>query len=140
MKHEEWLNSEDLFKLKRCPEAESMADATIIAELSAIRMAKYALDQRFHFLAQQLADTKAYHCKVFVTGVGKAAIVARKLAATLATVTVPATFLDPVGMYHGEMGGINKGDIVIMVSQSGETEELNRLIEPLEKHKVTLWE
>ena len=62
--------------------------------------------------------------KVVVTGVGKSGIVGHKTAATLASTGTPAVFLNAAEALHGDMGLICEGDVVILVSNSGETEEL----------------
>ena len=66
--------------------------------------------------------------KVVVTGVGKSGIVGHKTAATLASTGTPAVFLNAAEALHGDMGVICPGDIVILVSNSGETEELLRML------------
>ncbi len=69
--------------------------------------------------------------KVVVTGVGKSGIVGHKTAATLASTGTPAVFLNAAEALHGDMGVICPGDIVILVSNSGETEELLRMLPSL---------
>ena len=102
------------------------------AESEAIRIAEQAIEslafERFCNVVSQLRDSGR---KLIVTGVGKSAIAARKISATMATVRVPAVFIDPVGLYHGELGFIIDGDIVLMVSHSGNTDELIRLLTQL---------
>jgi len=86
-------------------------------------------------LAQRLAFATG---RIVVTGVGKSAIAARKIAATLATCTIPAVFMDPVGLYHGELGALQWYDLVLMISHSGETEELVRLIPALNRKRCAV--
>ncbi len=62
--------------------------------------------------------------KVVVTGMGKSGIIARKLAATLASTGTPAFFLHPAEATHGDVGMVHRGDAVIVLSNSGETEEI----------------
>lgn len=66
--------------------------------------------------------------RVFVTGMGKAGLVGRKLAATLSSTGTPASFLHPAEAYHGDLGVITDQDVVLALSNSGETEELVRLL------------
>ncbi len=66
--------------------------------------------------------------RVVVTGMGKSGIIARKVAATLASTGTPALFLHPAEAVHGDLGILVKGDVVIALSSSGETEELVRLL------------
>ncbi|GAC1649289.1 MAG: KpsF/GutQ family sugar-phosphate isomerase [Acidobacteriaceae bacterium] len=71
--------------------------------------------------------------RVVVTGMGKSGIIARKIAATLASTGTPALFLHPAEAMHGDLGMLVKGDIVIALSASGETEELVRLLPLLKR-------
>jgi arabinose-5-phosphate isomerase len=65
---------------------------------------------------------------VVVTGIGKAGLVARKISATLASTGTPSHFLHPAEAMHGDLGTLRRDDIVLAVSQSGETEEITRLL------------
>jgi arabinose-5-phosphate isomerase len=67
--------------------------------------------------------------RVLVAGVGKSGIVARKIAATLTSTGTPATFLHPVEALHGDLGIVREGDVAILLSKSGESEELHGLLE-----------
>jgi arabinose-5-phosphate isomerase len=67
--------------------------------------------------------------RVVVTGMGKSGIVSQKIAATLASTGTPAFFVHPAEAIHGDLGMIVAGDVVVAVSNSGETEELVRLLE-----------
>jgi arabinose-5-phosphate isomerase len=67
--------------------------------------------------------------RVLVSGVGKSGIVARKLAATLTSTGTPATFLHPVEALHGDLGIVGPGDVAILLSKSGESDELWGLLE-----------
>ena len=66
--------------------------------------------------------------KVVVTGMGKSGLIGRKIAATLASTGTPAFFLHPAEGIHGDIGMVLKGDVVIALSNSGETEEVVRLL------------
>lgn len=76
--------------------------------------------------------------KVVVTGVGKSAIAARKIAATLSTCGIPGLFYDALGLYHGELGAVRPHDVVLLISHSGETEELLRLLSHLEQRQCVM--
>jgi arabinose-5-phosphate isomerase len=67
--------------------------------------------------------------RVIVAGIGKSGIVGRKIAATLTSTGTPATFLHPVEAMHGDLGIVGPGDIAILLSKSGESEELRGLVE-----------
>lgn len=66
--------------------------------------------------------------RVIVSGIGKSGIVARKVASTLASTGTPSIFLHPAEAFHGDLGVIGKGDVILAFSNSGETEELLRLL------------
>jgi arabinose-5-phosphate isomerase len=69
--------------------------------------------------------------RVIVSGIGKSGIVGRKIAATLTSTGTPATFLHPVEALHGDLGIVGAGDVAILLSKSGESEELRGLLEYL---------
>jgi arabinose-5-phosphate isomerase len=71
--------------------------------------------------------------RVVVTGMGKSGIIAQKIAATLSSTGSPALFLHPAEARHGDLGMLAKGDVVIALSASGETEEILRLLEMLKR-------
>jgi len=71
--------------------------------------------------------------RVIVSGVGKSGIIARKIAATLTSTGTPAMFLHPVEGLHGDLGIVGPADVVILLSKSGETQELFPLIEQLKR-------
>jgi arabinose-5-phosphate isomerase len=81
-----------------------------------------------------------YECrgKVVVTGLGKSGLICRKIAATLSSTGTPSFFIHAGDANHGDMGMIVEGDVVLAVSNSGETEEILRLIPILKRLGVTL--
>ncbi len=81
-----------------------------------------------------------YSCrgKVVVTGMGKGGIIGRKIAATFASIGTPAVPLHPAEAIHGDVGIVTKSDIVLAISNSGETEEILRLIPVIRKIGVKL--
>ena len=66
--------------------------------------------------------------KVIISGMGKSGIIGKKIAATLASTGTPSFFLHPGEAYHGDLGMIEKNDVVILISNSGETDEILKLI------------
>ena len=72
--------------------------------------------------------------KLIVSGMGKSGIIGKKIAATLASTGTPSFFLHPGEAYHGDLGMIEKNDIVLLISNSGETDEVLKLI-PFLKHQ-----
>jgi arabinose-5-phosphate isomerase len=81
-----------------------------------------------------------YACggRVVVTGMGKSGIIARKIAATLSSTGTPALFMHPVDAVHGDLGMVVRGDLVLALSLSGETEEILRLLATLKRLRVPL--
>lgn len=88
------------------------------------------LDQNFIGAVEMI-----YGCsgRVITTGVGKSGIICRKITATLASTGTPSFFLHPGEAIHGDLGAIVQGDVVLAVSNSGETEELLRLLQPIKR-------
>ncbi len=76
--------------------------------------------------------------RVIVTGIGKSGIIARKIAATLASTGTPAHFLHPAEGVHGDLGMVARGDVVVALSNSGETEEMLAILPPLKRIGVPI--
>jgi arabinose-5-phosphate isomerase len=76
--------------------------------------------------------------RVIVTGIGKSGIVCRKIAATLNSTGTPSLYLNPAEALHGDLGIVVQGDVVVAVSNSGETEEILLLLEPIKRLSVPL--
>jgi arabinose-5-phosphate isomerase len=71
--------------------------------------------------------------RVVVTGMGKSGLIGKKIAATLASTGTPALFLHPAEGIHGDLGMVTRGDTVIALSNSGETEEISRMLPSLKR-------
>src|SRR5204862_3041553 len=80
----------------------------------------------------------ACHGRVVVTGMGKSGIIARKIAATLNSTGTPALFMHPVEAVHGDLGMVVRGDVVLALSASGESEEILRLLATIKRLRVPL--
>jgi len=76
--------------------------------------------------------------RVVVTGMGKSGLIARKIAATLSSTGSPALYLHPVDALHGDLGVIVRGDVVLALSASGETEEILQLMATIKRLQVPL--
>jgi arabinose-5-phosphate isomerase len=76
--------------------------------------------------------------RVIVTGMGKSGLVGRKIAATLASTGTPAYFLHPAEGVHGDLGMVGRGDVVLALSNSGETDEVLAILPPLKRLGVPL--
>ncbi|KAF0126571.1 MAG: arabinose-5-phosphate isomerase [Elusimicrobia bacterium] len=109
-----------------------MTDAAILsrgrsvvkAEAAAVAGLKRAIGRSF-VEAVRLAAAAP---RVAVVGVGKSGLIGRKIAATLASTGTPSVFLHPVECLHGDIGMLSKGDLILALSHSGETEETNKLL------------
>ena len=95
------------------------------AEGEAVLAAAAGLDQAF---CRAVRLIEACTGSVVVTGIGKAGLVARKISATLASTGTPSHFLHPTEAMHGDLGALRGDDVVLALSQSGETEEITRLL------------
>jgi len=97
-------------------------------EAAAVAALEGRLGDAFLEACRLLAETTG---RVIVSGIGKSGIIARKVAATLTSTGTPATFLHPVEGLHGDLGIVSRSDVVLLVSKSGSTSELDGLIEYL---------
>jgi arabinose-5-phosphate isomerase len=81
-----------------------------------------------------------FNCRgrVVVTGMGKSGLIARKIAATLSSTGSPALYLHPVEALHGDLGMIVRGDVVLALSASGETDEILQLLATIKRLQVSL--
>jgi arabinose-5-phosphate isomerase len=111
-------------------EAEGLAFARQVLRVEAEALGRVGtrLDRTFARAARALYDCRG---SVIVTGMGKAGLVGQKLAATLASTGTRAFPLHPAEAVHGDLGRIRAGDVVLALSQSGETEEVVRLLPAL---------
>ncbi|MCK4772381.1 MAG: KpsF/GutQ family sugar-phosphate isomerase [Candidatus Latescibacteria bacterium] len=76
--------------------------------------------------------------RVIVTGLGKSGIIGRKITATLTSTGTPASYLHPTEGLHGDLGMVRRGDVILAISKSGETEELEVLVPVLKAMKLSI--
>ena len=107
-----------------------IARRVLETEAAAIRGVIDQLDESFERALVLLQNCRG---RVITTGMGKSGIIATKLSATLSSTGTAAAFLHPAEAIHGDLGMVQAGDIVIALSQSGETEELVRLLEAMKR-------
>lgn len=93
------------------------------------------LDDQFGAAVTLLAAVKA---RVIVTGMGKSGHIARKIAATFASTGTPAAFVHPAEASHGDLGMVAQNDLVLALSNSGETAELNDIVEHAGRFRIPL--
>lgn len=104
-------------------------------EAEAVREVAAALDDNFVRAAEVLLDCRG---RVIITGMGKSGHIARKTAATFASTGTPAFFVHPAEAAHGDLGMIVDGDVVLALSNSGESDEILALIPALKRKNITL--
>ncbi len=117
------------------PEALERARTVIRQEAQSVAALEARIDESFAGALEAILDS---HGRVIVAGVGKSGIIGRKIAATLTSTGTPATFLHPVEALHGDLGIVDAGDVAILLSKSGETDELRGLVEFLGRLGVRL--
>ena len=111
-------------------QALQFARQVIEAEASAVRAMAAAIDDSFERAVRLVLECPG---SVLTSGVGKAGHVARKLSATLASTGTPSHFLSVSDAAHGDLGSIRRGDIVLILSASGESDEILRLLSLVKK-------
>ena len=101
------------------------AKRVIRVEAEALLSLESSIDQAFEKAVQMILNTQG---RVVVTGMGKSGLIGQKIASTMASTGTPAFFLHPAEGIHGDLGMIMKGDVVIAISNSGETDEVVRIL------------
>jgi arabinose-5-phosphate isomerase len=99
-------------------------------EREAIEESEARIDERFAKAVGILANSTG---RAIVSGVGKSGLIGRKVAATLTSTGTPATFLHPAESLHGDLGIVGSSDVAILISKSGESNELVQLLEHLKR-------
>ena len=103
----------------------SIAKRTLETESKAIQNLVNLLDEQFAHAVQHILDSKG---RVVVSGVGKSAIIASKIVATLNSTGTPSIFMHAADAIHGDLGTIQENDVVICISKSGNTPEIKALL------------
>ncbi|WP_440913390.1 KpsF/GutQ family sugar-phosphate isomerase [Candidatus Pelagibacter sp.] len=113
----------------------SIARDVISLEIKALQNLKKHLNSSYNEAVYQIAKCQS---KVILCGVGKSGLIAAKIAATLASVGTPSFNLSASEASHGDLGMISKKDILILISNSGETNELKNIIQFANRNKILL--
>ncbi|NLO73413.1 MAG: SIS domain-containing protein, partial [candidate division WS1 bacterium] len=103
---------------------------TILIEAQAVSDLATRLGEDFARAVRMLLETQGH---AILTGVGKSGAIARKLAGTLASTGCPSAFMHPTDAAHGDLGMITENDVVIALSQSGESAELNAILPAIKR-------
>ena len=107
-------------------------------ERAGIDAVRDGLGADFESLVEKCASALARGGKLILTGIGKSGYIGKKIAATLSSVGSPAIFMHPVEARHGDLGMIQKNDLMIALSYSGETDELLVVLPPAKQLGVEL--
>ena len=112
-----------------------IAYSVINLEINALRKLKNSINSSF-----SEAVNAIYKCqsKIILCGVGKSGLIASKIAATLSSVGSPAFSISASDCSHGDLGSISKKDVLILISYSGETQELKNIIQYSNRNRITL--
>lgn len=119
-------------------EAQTMLDPLAIAqqtldiEIAALKAMRQRLDHRINQAVEMVLEMRG---RVVVVGMGKSGIIGQKIAATLASTGTPAFFVHPGEAFHGDLGMIKPIDVALLISNSGETEEVLRILPFLQYQK-----
>jgi len=101
-------------------------------EIESLRLVADAIDEQFTKVVDSILATDG---KVIVIGIGKSGLIGKKIAATFASTGTPSFFLHPGEAFHGDLGMVGSHDMVILISYSGETDEVLKLIPFLQWNK-----
>lgn len=129
--------SEPVGRRHDAPSHDAVATAreTIALEIAGLEALSASIDDAF---ADVVAKVQACTGRVVVTGIGKSGHIGQKIAATLASTGTPAFFLHAAEAAHGDLGMVGAQDLVIAISNSGESSELRAIIEYCRRFRVTL--
>ena len=113
----------------------ALAERVLRIEADAILGVIPRVDERFERAVEMMRGCTG---RIVVTGIGKSGLVGRKIAATLASTGTPAYFLHPAEGMHGDVGMLARGDLVVALSNSGETNEMLAILPPLKRLGVPI--
>ena len=113
----------------------TVAKEVINLEIKALQKLKKNINNAFSEAVIQIAKCQS---KVILCGVGKSGLIASKIAATLSSVGTPSFYLSASDSSHGDLGSLSKKDILILISNSGQTQELKNIIQYANRNKILL--
>ena len=116
-------------------EIQEVGKSVIDLQIKALKKLKYSIDDSFNKVVNAIIKCKS---KIIICGVGKSGIIASKISATLSSVGTPSFSISASDCSHGDLGRITKNDILILISNSGNTSELSNIISYSKKNKITL--
>ena len=104
-------------------------------EIDALKKIKNSLNKSFNETIEAIRKCQS---KVILCGVGKSGIIASKISSTLSSIGVPSFTISASDSSHGDLGAISKKDILILISYSGNTEELKNIIQFANRNRIKL--
>ena len=114
---------------------QKIAKDVVSLEIKALQKLKKNINSSFDNAVKLIAKCQS---KVILCGVGKSGLIASKIAATLASVGTPSFNISASEASHGDLGMISKKDVLIIISNSGETKELKNIIQYANRNKISL--
>ena len=111
----------------------SVAKQVISDEITGLEDLRNAIDENFDHIIQKIIKNKG---RIIFSGMGKSGYVARKVSATFSSTGTPSFFIHPAEAGHGDLGMLTKQDIVVLLSNSGSTFELNTIIEYCKRFNI----
>ena len=112
-----------------------IANKTAGIQINELKKIKRVFNNSFIKAVDLILNCKG---KVIFAGIGKSGLIARKISATFSSVGIPSFFCDPAQALHGDMGQIEKKDILIIISYSGNTSELNNMLKYANRYRIKI--
>ncbi len=116
------------------------AQGVLRSEAASINVVAEKLDARIvtalRLILERTDESAGAHGVVVISGVGKAGLTGQRISASFASTGTPSHFLHPVEAMHGDLGRVRRGDVALLLSYSGETDELVRLLDFLKRQHV----
>ena len=114
-----------------------IAQEVILAEIKSLQKLRSSIDKNFNKVIEAIISCKKG--KIILSGVGKSGIIAKKISSTLSSVGTPSFYVDASSCSHGDLGQISSNDVLILISNSGESSELKNIIQYANRNKsITL--
>ena len=110
-----------------------IAKEVILSEINSLKKLKASIDKNFSKVIETIVNCKKG--KIILSGVGKSGIIAKKISSTLSSVGTPSFFVDASSCSHGDLGQISSHDVLILISNSGESAELKNIIQHANRNK-----
>jgi len=110
-----------------------VAQDVILTEIKSLKKLKTSIDNNFQKVIETIINCKKG--KIILSGVGKSGIIAKKISSTLSSVGTPSFFVDASSCSHGDLGQISSNDVLILISNSGESSELKNIVQYANRNK-----